>query len=318
MSLAVQNPVLEGRADSPETVAQSLRLCRSITRCRARNFYYGLKLTPEPKRSALYAVYAFMRACDDLADEAVQRSGGDAGIARIGEFRGHMHKALKGQPVPGEDLSEPTLWPAFRHVMAHYPIDPAHLHAMLDGQCDDIVKHRYESFEALRGYCYKVASTVGLVCIAVWGQSGGDRAKELAIDRGYALQLTNILRDVVEDAHRDRVYLPQDELERFGYHGDEFIEKIGKREADERFDKLMAFQCERAMDFYERSAPLDAMVDPHCRGTSLAIMRIYRGLLEKIARSPRSVLTQRVRLSSWSKAVIAIKSARQARRATQT
>lgn len=294
-----------------DVLRASFDLCRRIARRRARNFYYGLKLTPEPRRSALYAVYAFMRACDDLADRAVEAGGIDAGLARIEHFRQQMHRVMDSGALPDEP--QPSLWPAFRHVVRQYPIDSAHLDAMLDGQCDDMVKNRYETFADLEAYCYKVASVVGLVCISVWGGVGGPpdkQTQELAEARGVALQLTNILRDVHEDARRDRVYLPADDLAAAGLDAESFKRMVLDRQPDERFDRLMAVQIDRARRYYERSDPLESRLDPACRPTAWAIMRIYRGLLDKIARDPRQVLRKRVRLHSLVKFAIAFRAMR--------
>ncbi len=278
-------------------LSAAMDYCRDITRTRARNFYYGLKLTPEPKRSALYAVYAFMRYCDDLADDAVEQGDAQAGIERIESFRQQMQSVLDGGPIPND---ESMLWQALAHVMRTYPIDPAHLHAMLDGQHADMIKHRYDTFVELDHYCYNVAGTVGLVCISVWGHDGDSEIESIARSRGLALQLTNILRDVVEDTQRGRVYLPADELARFGCDEKQLVA------GGPGFDAMMDFQIKRAQACYEASAALEAHLDPACRGTSWAMMRIYRGLLDKIAANPRRVLHQRVRLSAWEKTRIAL------------
>jgi phytoene synthase len=285
-----------------DEVLRSMRYCHQVTRERARNFYYGLKLTPEPRRSAGYAIYAFMRACDDLVDMPVdgrsEPPAAEVGLARIEAFRGQMQAVLDGKALP-----DGPMWPAFRHVLRTYSIAPADLHAMLDGQRCDLVKTRYETFEELYDYCYKVASVVGLVCIRIWGAPSDPAVLKMAEQRGIALQLTNILRDVVEDARRGRVYLPAEELKRFGYDADALIS--GK--ADEAFDRLMAFQIERAKGYYQMSLGLEPHLDASCRPTSWALMEIYRRLLNKIASNPRRVLTERVRLSSLQKAMIGLR-----------
>lgn len=284
-----------------DAVRRSLEHCHAVTRTRARNFYYGLKLTPGPKRAALYAIYAFMRACDDIADEAASHAGGAAaGLERIEAFRADMQRVLD-QPA-GAALPAGPIWPAFQYVVRTYPIDPAHLHAMLDGQRDDLVGCDYRTFEDLYAYCYKVASVVGLVCISIWGHTDDPAVLKMAEHRGIAFQLTNILRDLVEDVDRGRVYLPNEELERFGYTP----ELLKSRTANGAFDRLMAFQIDRARAYYTKSAALDEHIDAKCRPTSWALMRIYRDLLEKLAKSPRRVLTRRVRLSSIHKARIAL------------
>ncbi|MEX0655249.1 MAG: phytoene/squalene synthase family protein [Phycisphaeraceae bacterium] len=307
--LSNPQPPAPARAAMTPAVRASFDHCHRVTRKHARNFYYGLKLTPEPKRSAMYAIYAFMRACDDLADDADPRQrNADDVLARIEAYRRTMQQVLDA-PLDAP-LPPGAVWPAFQHVTHHYPIDPAHLHAMLDGQRCDATRDRYASFDELYQYCYKVASVVGFVCLAVWGHDGGRQAMKLAEYRGIAFQLTNMLRDVAEDAQRGRIYLPMDELERFGYPPDALL--AGR--ADAHFDRLMVYQIERARSYYQMSATLERHIDPDCRPTSWAMCQIYEGLLDRITQQPRRVLTTRVRLSSFAKLRIALAAAYRRRR----
>jgi phytoene synthase len=313
-------------------VQASLDYCRQVTRSRAGNFYFGLMLTPKSKRAAMYTIYAFMRACDDLADApapgnasnpedgsapASSRRDAHGQLQRIEQFRAVMQRVLDGGPLPAPDELPPApdaqrfsggVWPAFRHVVQRHAIDPNHLHAMLDGQCADLTTTHYQSFDQLYRYCYNVASVVGLVCVSIWGCHTPDGRCEtgvlqLAEYRGIALQLTNILRDVAEDAQRGRVYLPREDLERFGYPADGFL----RGDDGSAFERLMRFQIERARSYYDMAAPLEKYLDPGCRATSWALMRIYHKLLDKIANNPRRVLRQRVRLSTGAKLMIAAK-----------
>ncbi len=278
-----------------------------------------MKLTPEPRRSAGYAIYAFMRACDDLVDQPIDSAAGpsgaphiptpqtaaEVGLSRIEVFREQMQTVLNGGPLPPEPF-----WPAFRHAVRAYAIDPTHLHEMLDGQRYDLFKSNYETFDELYDYCYKVASVVGLVCIRIWGAGNVATPQKLAEHRGIAFQLTNILRDLVEDAQRGRVYIPAEELKLFGY------DPVGFRTAkrDAAFDALMRFQIDRARKFFEQSEALETYIDHSCRPTSWALMRIYRDLLDKIDGSPYRVLTQRVHLSTYHKLGIAIRARWQGKR----
>lgn len=276
---------------------QSLRFCQRVTQAQARNFYYGLKLTPQPKRAALYTIYAFMRACDDLVDgpDGSPTPQLSQGIARVEDFRQRMQLAIDD---PASAASEPaqSVWPAFAYVASQYRVNLDHLHAMLDGQRADLAVPRYQTFEDLYAYCYNVASTVGLVCIDIWGTTD-KAANKLAEYRGIGLQLTNILRDLSEDYKRNRVYLPAEDLARFGVDPAMF----GKPDANDSFDRLMKFQIERAISYYEMSERLEEYITPNCRPTSLAIMRIYRKLLDEIAKDPREVLSKRVRLTTSTK-----------------
>lgn len=282
---------------SEREIEASMAYCHAVARREAKNFYYGMKLTPEPRRSALYAVYAFMRACDDLVDEA-------PGIAvdpvkrrkAVGAFRQRMDRVLAG-----DRFEEEPFWPAFESVCRRYPVRPADLHAMLDGQLDDLRQHRYATFEDLYGYCYRVASVVGLVCVAIWGYDGDASTLKLAEHRGIALQLTNILRDVVEDAQRDRVYLPREDFERFGLDPKALSQPESLLASPAAFDRFMMFQVERAKGFYAMSEPLESRLSPESRRACWTMMRIYRGILDRVAADPRRVLTGRVRLGKTKK-----------------
>jgi len=273
------------RVDPFETeTAVSLRYCSALTRREAKNFYYGMALTPRPHRDAMYALYAFMRLCDDLADgdvdeaevlgagahaEVLQANGGededadrlsgDAArrLAMIERFRAVTRRVVERNQLP-ELPAERSIWPAFRLLVRNYAIDPAHLEAMLDGQGADQRRNRYERFEQLYDYCFQVASVVGLVCVEIWGHDGEAATLRMAEHRGIALQLTNILRDLVEDAERDRVYLPEAELVEAGYADAEaFRAAIAARRRDEPFARLMIRQIERAASYYHSSARLE-------------------------------------------------------------
>ncbi len=293
-------------------LARSFRHCRLVTRRQAQNFYYGLKLTPEPKRTALCVIYAWMRAVDDLADE-----GGSVSekIARLEAFRRYTGAAVdleQNLPEAAVDrvlADHDLIWPALRKIVLGYRIPVEYLHAMIDGQLLDQNQTRYATFEQLYDYCYKVASVVGLVCITIWGYTGGEATRKLAEHRGIALQLTNILRDLVEDARRDRVYLPADELEWAGFDPARFSRWVLQADADAAFDRLMADQLARAHSYYELSAGLEDHLEPDCRATCWAMMRIYHRLLEKMSRRPRAVLTSRVRLSKLEKISIGARAA---------
>lgn len=286
----------------------SMIYCREVTRTHARNFYYGMKLTPGIKRDALYAIYAFMRACDDLVDQDPAHLTVDMGTTselghRIEQFRSKMQHVIDTGKIDPADNKPDSIWPAFNHVMQHYPIDAKYLHDMLDGQRRDLVTETFNTFDQLYDYCYNVASVVGLTCISVWGYTGDKATRELAEKRGIAFQLTNILRDVHEDHQRGRVYLPAEELAK--YHVDPIVFANGQ--ADEHFDRLMKFQIDRAFGFYEASESLESHLSEDCQSTCWAMMRIYRGLLEKIAANPRRVLTERVRLNKFQKTAIAMR-----------
>ncbi|HZK83007.1 MAG TPA: phytoene/squalene synthase family protein [Humisphaera sp.] len=273
-------------------LAQSRAYCEQITRLQARNFYYGLKLLPEPKRSAMFALYAYMRLVDDIADDEDGRSIHQR-LDDLESWRVQTHAALDGSLA---DTSH-ELWPAFADMVQRYKL-PAHLFdEVIAGQRQDLEPTPFETFEPLYEYCYRVAGVVGLASIYVWGFDGSEAAEQLAIERGVAFQLTNILRDLREDAGRGRTYLPQDELMAAGVDEDD----IRGAEGGEKFLRMMRYQIERAEAYYEKSAALEKHISPECRPTLIAMTDIYRGLLAKIADEPERVLRERVSLSIFSK-----------------
>lgn len=295
MTSATSNPTSANPNDA-DALKASFDHCRTLTRNRAKNFYYGMKLTPEPKRSAMYAIYAWMRAADDLADDD---GSGEIKTQRLDQFRHQTQTALKGTTIDAD-----LMWPAVSRTLIDYAIPMQYLSDMIDGQLQDLTQTGYDTFEQLYGYCYKVASVVGLTCITVWGYEGREATEKMAEKRGVALQLTNILRDLVEDAERGRIYLSLEDLAAAGLNADTFIKQL--REPGPEFDRLMNSQIDIAKEYYEVSADLEQFVEPNCRPTCWAMMRIYRRLLDRIAANPRRVLTERVRISRFEKMRIAM------------
>ncbi len=287
---------------SPE-VAESLAYARRIAKRHARNFYYGMRLTPEPKRSALFAVYAWMRAADATGDGPVavpddaRHVAGDlpARLAAWEAFRGETIAALN----PNAALPKGDMWPALRYVRQRFALPTSPLWGMLDGQRDDLTHRGFDAFEGLYVYCTRVASTVGTVCVHLWGHDGDPAIAQLTQYRGVALQLTNIIRDVREDALRGRLYLPREDLRRFGLAADGLFDPSGG--GDEAWTRLLRFQVERARSYYEMSAALESHLNVECRRSSAVIAGVYRALLERIARDPSAVLRRRVRLPGWRK-----------------
>ena len=280
----------------------ALRYCRDITRRQARNFYYGLKLLPEPKRAALYAVYAWMRRADDLAD----KTGIDPEQARqrIEDLRTATAQILTGQSRP----DDPVLI-GLKDVHSRFDLRIEPFHDVLDGQLDDLAGRTYETFDDLREYCRRVASSVGLICISIWGYDD-DRAPGLAVDRGIALQLTNILRDFVEDLDAGRVYLPAEDFHRHGLDPS----SLRRWRDPKRCEAFLREQLDRAESYYVRSAPLDEMINPTCRPTLWAMTTIYHRLLEKMKRDPARLMAgRRIGLSVLAKCAIVMQARRRGR-----
>jgi len=267
--------------------------CRRIARTRARNFYYAFVLLSSEQRDAMCAVYAFNRACDDLSDEPGARREG------LVRWREQLDKALRGRYGPD------PLWPAFHHTVQNYGIPIQYFHQMIEGVSSDLEPRRIRDFDELYRYCYQVASVVGMTVIHIFGFTSS-QAIPLAEKCGVAFQLTNILRDVREDAERGRIYLPAEDLQRFGVTPGDLISV----QPTNGFVELMRFETARARSYYDLSQPLLDLVDNRRSRRSLsALISIYRALLDKIEASGFDVLSQRVSLSAWHKAWIVLRSA---------
>lgn len=257
-------------------LAVSYAQCRRIARSAARNFYYGFLLLPGAKRDALCALYAFMRHVDDISDEPGALEAKQRGLR---ELRAEMDLALSGSGPSG------SFWPAFCHTVATYKIPPRYLHDLISGAEMDLTISYYETFGALREYCYRVAGTVGLCCVHVFGFSD-PRAPELAERLGIAFQLTNILRDLPKDYAMGRVYLPREDFRKFGCDP----RQIGDQQSSPELAALLRFEAERAWEFYREGWNLLNLVNDDSRSALWALARIYSGILEKIEARNYAVL----------------------------
>ncbi len=266
--------------------------CRGVAKNRAKNFYYSFVLLTPERKNAMCAMYAFMRYCDDLSDEP------GATVTAMDRWREALTEALAGRP----DSS--LVWPAFLDAVARYKIPHQYFYDMIEGVASDLKTHTFERFEELYQYCYRVASVVGLTTIHIFGFDVPE-ALPLAEKCGIAFQLTNILRDIHEDAGLGRVYLPSEDLVRFGVSAEEL--KYSRRTDD--FAKLMDFEIGRARDYYRESAPLVDLIHKESRGSLRALIAIYSGLLERIAETPTDVLTRRIALPTVEKVWIVLRSA---------
>ncbi len=263
------------------TLTESYAYCRRVARSRARNFYYSFVLLSRDQKNAMCAMYAFMRFCDDLSDE----DGGSK--AAIDRWRAELDEALAGR------FSASPVWPAFHDAVLRYSIPHEYFHQMIAGVSSDLELREMRTFDDLYRYCYQVAGVVGLTTIHIFGFDS-PHALELAETCGVAFQLTNILRDVREDAEKGRMYLPAEDLERFGVNAERLAH-------DERFVRLMQFEAARARRYYDESAPLLDLVRPRSRASLWALVQIYSRLLERIERSNYDVLERRISLPVWEK-----------------
>lgn len=274
--------------------------CQRVARQHAKNFYYAFRTLPSKRRRAIYAAYAFCRLCDDIAD-------GDTLIEekrrRFAETRALLADSF-APSVPGGDGipldSLPHEFIALRDATATFGIPPAYYEEVIRGVESDLVKNRFDSFEELREYCYRVASVVGLICIEVFGYDD-ESAKEYAVDLGLAMQLTNILRDLKEDAGRDRIYIPLDEMSRFGYSAEELKGGV----INDSFRELIAFQVERARAYYTSSNRLFPLVLAESRACPRGLHYAYQAILDRIESSGYDVFSRRIGLSVTEKLMIA-------------
>ena len=274
------------------SLAESQAHCRDVAKKRAKNFYYSFVLLSPEKKNAMCAMYAFMRYCDDLSDEP------GATRTAMDRWREALTEALAGRPDSG------PVWPAFLDAVTRYKIPYEYFYAMIDGVASDLETHTFSTFDDLYQYCYRVASVVGLTTIHIFGFDS-PAALPLAEKCGIAFQLTNILRDIREDAGLGRVYLPSEDLERFGVPPDDL--KQSRR--TEPFDRLMEFELARARAYYDESKPLIELVHKESRASLRALIAIYSGLLDRITESPSDVLTRRISLPTLEKVWIVLRSA---------
>lgn len=272
---------------------ESFVFCQRLAKRTAKNFYYSFLTLPVDVRRDMCALYAYMRVCDDLGDDPGLSP--DVRRASLIDWRASVRDALETG-----DATHPIL-PALSDVVRRRQVPQKPLLDVIDGIEMDLMPVRYKTFEELSDYCYHVAGAVGLSCIHIWGFEGAV-AEEQAIKCGLAFQLTNILRDLGEDAAMGRVYLPDEDLERFGYS----VENLAAGVIDDRFRRLMAFQVERARSYYRGSEPLLESVSPVGRPVLGAMRRIYGGLLDEIERQRYNVFRKRVSLPRWKKLLIVL------------
>jgi 15-cis-phytoene synthase len=303
MSTAVQQASIPF-APSESQLAVAYSVCRGIARSAARNFYYAFLLLPRPKRRALCAVYAYMRRCDDLADDVnlplhERRQ-------KLAEWRDAVHRSLAGHPTDDAVLL------ALADTQRRYQIPEILLDQLAYGTAMDLQPNTdyeatqlsalqvpYRTFDDLHLYCYRVASVVGLVCIRIFGYRDS-AAEPLAERLGLAFQLTNIIRDVKEDAAMGRVYLPQEDLDRFEVRPSE----LTGRKAPVRLRSLLAAEADRARAYYAAGRELIPLVDEDCQPALWVLLTIYSKLLEKIAARKYNVFRGKIRLSARAKLVI--------------
>ncbi len=268
------------------SVRESYAHCQRLTRERAKNFYYAFVPLPLQQRRAIYASYAFCRQCDDFADDEIE-------VARKLELlAGHRRKleeCYRGSP-------QGAAFVALQDAATRFNIPMGYFDEIVRGVEMDLTIRRYDTFDDLYTYCYRVASAVGLVCIEIFGYSD-PKAKQHAVDLGVAMQLTNILRDVKEDAQRDRVYLPLNEMQRFGYSEGDVFGGV----TSEAFDNLMGFQVQRAKGYFEKGGQLMPLLPLRPRVCPAVLKGLYSEILKRIEVNHYNVYGGRISLSNKEK-----------------
>lgn len=302
---------------NPSTSAREIQLgaayaaCRSIARSAAKNFYYSFLALPKHKRNALCAVYAFMRHADDLSDE--ENLPAEQRYHKLEEWLENAKRAFAGEPTDDAvlfalaDTQRRFKIPVelFEKLVQGTAMDLEHTLAVRSDHPGEVTAQApvalYATFEDLYQYCYHVASVVGLVCIRIFGYR--DPHAEILAERcGIAFQMTNIIRDVKEDASMGRIYLPQQDMAQFGRSPQDLsAASLGNGFQPGKFRALLEFETERAREFYKSGRELIELVDYESRPALWVLIEIYSRLLEKIARSNYDVFSERVRISTPEK-----------------
>jgi phytoene synthase len=254
------------------------------------NFLYSYFFLPAWKIDAITTVYAFCRKSDDIVDE---EKPVEEKLLLLSKWRDEFQKSLKGE-------STSDLFRNLNATMSRFKIPEEPFIQLLDGMEMDIVKSRYSDFSELREYCYKVASTVGLISIEIFGYKN-EKTKLFAENLGIALQLTNIIRDVKRDVLQNRIYIPREDMKKFGYEEEDFVNNV----YDDRFRKLMDFECSRAKEYYELANKYLTKEDKGLMFSARIMQHIYFSLLRKIEHLDYNVYKTKVRISKFRKFLIA-------------
>jgi phytoene synthase len=326
----IEAPVWEEENVPQEMLDTAYAYCEELTRREAGNFYHSFKYLPDEQRKSICAYYAFCRRADDIADgdyedifpgalgpndpeaisyrrqlldiavakPVIERSEFEDKLSQLFFFRKKLSTAYNCM------ASTDPIFLALKHTISTYGVPREYMDDMISGMEDDLYTNRYETFEELYSYCYRVASTVGLVCSDIYGHESGPAAREFAEAWGIFMQLTNIIRDVAEDAERDRIYLPMDDLERFGITEDDM--KSGRALLDHPgWKPFVAEYCKRVRSYRDKAFKLLPLLPKQSRYSPAAMMAFYSSILKRIEKSGGDVFTSRVKLSKAEKLTLA-------------
>ena len=269
----------------------AMTVISDFTQNRKSNFYYSFLILPRPKRDAIETIYAFCRITDDIVDEA-----GDIKekYALLTQWTEELRRSLYG-------ISNYSLLNKLSAIIKRFHIPIELFYDLIKGMEMDLLNKRYKTFPELEQYCYRAASTVGLICAEVFGYKN-EKTKQYAINLGIALQLTNILRDIKSDVKRGRIYLPLEDLHRYDYTEEDLMNCI----YNEQFRELMKFECDRAHEYFRRAKACLAEEDKPLFTAARTMGNIYYLLLLRIERARYDVFSKRIRLSSPLKILVAM------------
>jgi len=267
-------------------------IAKEISKKSKSSFYYAFNLLPAEQRDAMNTVYAFCRETDDIVDEGTVAD--DIKYDKLRKWRRELDKSLNGH-------SEYPLINKLSKTIQHFNIPLEPFFDLLKGMEMDLQQKRYVSFNDLQTYCYRVASTVGLMCIEIFGYRHPS-AKDFAVNLGIALQLTNILRDVKKDAEKGRIYLPKEDLEKFNYNESDIFNNT----YNENFQKMMKYQVERAREYFNAATASLNREDKKAMFAARAMQHIYYRMLNKIVDADYDVYNQKIKISTAKKVGISL------------
>jgi 15-cis-phytoene synthase len=276
---------------TPVSLEESYAQCIAVTKERAANFHFAFQVLPKPRYRGICALYAFSRLADDISDDDVDP---ERALANSKAWRTAFDKALAG------DASTHAILPAVADTMQRYKIPPVYMHELITGTEMDAHTKRYEKWDETYLYCYRVASVIGMMTIHVFGFTD-PKAVPLAEKTGIAFQMTNILRDLGEDAGRGRIYLPLEDLRKLGVSEAEVL----AAKDSPALRKLVKFEVERTKSYYEQGRELVPLIEAESRNALGSLVAIYSRLLQEIERRDYDVLTERVSLSKAEKLKLA-------------
>ena len=281
-----------------DELQQAYQYCQKVTRQHAKSFYFAAKFLPKAKQPPIYALYALCRHVDDEIDEAELRSEKESAEI-VEKWKSNLESIYSGKEIPYSLIPtpySPLVLLAWRDLLQTYKIPQNLPLELMKGVSQDTYIKRYQSFDELYVYCYRVASTVGLMACEIFGYQDKETL-DYAEKLGIAMQLTNILRDIGEDAEMGRIYLPQEDLKKFNVSEEQILAK----RIDENFIELMKFQIARARQYYEASKTGISMLSKDVRFTVLLALRLYSRILDEIERQNYDIFKQRAHTTKTQK-----------------